>query len=151
MWGLLFCWIMKFCSCGGDAWQPQRTEPCQCEWPALGIQWATARSNAASAVPNRCGRSCTGCSSWTEQVVCGGCGFVRFWSFPVMEAVFVNQCAQSPASVYTHCWACHGALQSQLQPLQCSAGVVEPALGAVAAGLGRWHLGVAVLPDSGLH
>ena len=40
---------------------------------------------------------------------------------------------------------CHGALQGQMQPLQCIAVVVEPALGA-AAGLGtRWYVGVAVL------
>ena len=42
-------------------------------------------------------------------------------------------------------WACLGALQDQMQPLQCSAGVVELALGA-AAGLGRGFVGVAVLP-----
>ena len=34
-------------------------------------------------------------------------------------------------------WACHGGMQGNMQPLQCAAGVVEPALG-VAAGLGRW-------------
>ena len=45
-------------------------------------------------------------------------------------------------------WACHGALQGQMQPLQCEAGVVEPALGA-AAGLGRWFVGVAVLQVCG--
>ena len=33
-------------------------------------------------------------------------------------------------------WAFHGALQGQMQPLLCAAGVVEPALGA-AAGLSR--------------
>ena len=42
-------------------------------------------------------------------------------------------------------WACHGALQGQMQPLRCAAGVVEPSVGA-AAGLGRWFVGVAVLP-----
>ena len=36
-----------------------------------------------------------------------------------------------------------------MQVLQSGAGVVEPALGA-AAGLGRWFLGVAVLPLSGV-
>ena len=45
-------------------------------------------------------------------------------------------------------WACHGALQGQMQPLQFAAGVVEPALGA-AAGLGGWFVGVAVLPVCG--
>ena len=45
-------------------------------------------------------------------------------------------------------WACHEALQGQLQPLQCAAGVVGPVLGA-AAGPGRWFVGVAVLPVCG--
>ena len=49
-------------------------------------------------------------------------------------------CAQS--------WACNGALQGQMQPLQCSAGVLGPVLGA-AAGLGRWFVGVAILPVCG--
>ena len=40
-------------------------------------------------------------------------------------------------------WACHGGLEGQLYNLQCAAGVVVPALGAVA-GLGRWFVGVAV-------
>ena len=45
-------------------------------------------------------------------------------------------------------WANNGALPGQMEPLQYSAGVVEPALGA-AAGLGRWFVGVAVLPVCG--
>ena len=45
-------------------------------------------------------------------------------------------------------WACQGALQVQMQALQCEAGVVGPALGA-AAGLGKWFVGVAVLPVCG--
>ena len=40
-------------------------------------------------------------------------------------------------------WACYGALQSQMQLLQCAAGVAGPALGA-AAGLGVWFVGPAV-------
>ena len=70
-----------------------------CVWPALGISWGTARSNAASAVPRRCGGSCTGCCGRAVQVVCKGRGFGRFWSFSVMEAIPGNHCAQSPASV----------------------------------------------------
>ena len=45
-------------------------------------------------------------------------------------------------------WACRGALQGQMQPLLCAAGVVGPALGA-AAGPGRWLVGGAVLPVCG--
>ena len=45
-------------------------------------------------------------------------------------------------------WACHEALQGQMQPLHCAAGVVGPALGA-AVGLGGWFVGVAVVPVCG--
>ena len=45
-------------------------------------------------------------------------------------------------------WACHGPVQSQMQPLQCTTGVVQPALGA-AARLGRWFVGFAVMPVCG--
>ena len=45
-------------------------------------------------------------------------------------------------------WACHYPLQGQVKPLQCEAGMVEPALGAVA-GLGWWFVGGAVLPNAG--
>ena len=42
-------------------------------------------------------------------------------------------------------WVYHGVLEIQMQPLNCSANLVEPALGAAAAGLYRWFLGVEVL------
>ena len=45
-------------------------------------------------------------------------------------------------------WACQGALQGQMQPLLCAAGVVVPALGA-AAGLCSLLVGGAVLPVCG--
>ena len=46
-------------------------------------------------------------------------------------------------------WACHGALQGQMQHLQYAAGVLRPALWA-AAGLGRrWFVGGGVLPVCG--
>ena len=45
-------------------------------------------------------------------------------------------------------WAYHGTLQGQMQSLQCAAALVGPALGA-AAELGRWFVGVAVLPVLG--
>ena len=176
-----------------------------CEWPALGIPWATARSNAACAVISRSGGACTvGCGS-AGQVVCeASFGFVTFWSRSVMQALLGNHCAQSPANVWVaspghalgHCkvkctlcsgqqvwwslhwglrqccagglrgfsrfchilelffsnagcarqplrtaprqcvggqpWACPGPLQGQMDPVQWSAGLVEPALGAAA-------------------
>ena len=45
-------------------------------------------------------------------------------------------------------WACRGALQFQMQPLLCASEVVGPALGA-ATELGRWFVGVVVLPVCG--
>ena len=46
-------------------------------------------------------------------------------------------------------WACHGALQDQLQPLRCVAALVKSALGPIA-GLGRKLAEiVAVVPVSG--
>ena len=77
------------------------------------------------------------------QVVCWGCGFADLWRFPEEEgAALGNQSAQSPA-ISGQPWACHGALQSQMQPLQSAAGVVEVELGA-AVGLGRLVVGVVV-------
>ena len=70
-----------------------------CEWPSLGITLATVRSNAASAVCNRCGGACTGACSRAGQVVCRGCGFAGLWRFPEEEAALGNHSAQSPASV----------------------------------------------------
>ena len=71
-----------------------------CEWPALGMPWGTARSNAASAVCSRVGGACTGgCGRGAVQVVSGGCGFADLGRFPKEEAALGNHCAQSPASV----------------------------------------------------
>ena len=41
-----------------------------CEWPVMGMTWATARSNAASAVRSRCGGLCTVCHGRAGQVAC---------------------------------------------------------------------------------
>ena len=43
----------------------------------------------------------------------------------------------------------HKALQGQMQPLLCAAGVVGPALGAAAVGSCRWLVGGPVLPVCG--
>ena len=69
------------------------------EWPALGMPWPTASSNAASAVCSRCGGACTGHFDRTSWVVCGRCGFAERWSFQDVEAQLGNHSAQSPASV----------------------------------------------------
>ena len=70
-----------------------------CEWPALGMPWATARPNTACAVCGRFGGACTGCCGRAVQVGCGGYRFTECWSFPDVEAPLGNHSAQSPASV----------------------------------------------------
>ena len=71
-----------------------------CEGPVQGMPWATAWSNAASAVCSRCGGACTGCCGRAGQVVCGGCGFAECWSFPGVEIPLENHhSAQNPACV----------------------------------------------------
>ncbi len=103
-----------------------------CGWPALGIPWGTARSNAIGAACSRGGGASTGGGGRSEKEVCGGCGFAGLWRFPAEEeAALGNQSAQSPASV----WVASpghavGHFKVQMQPVQWSAGLVEPALGA---------------------
>ena len=72
-----------------------------CEWPALGIPWGTARSNAASTVCSRRSAACTGCCGRAGQVVyMGDCGFAEYWSVPEdVEVPLGNHSAQSPASL----------------------------------------------------
>ena len=70
-----------------------------CEWPALGMPWATVRSNRTSLLVSRCGGACTRGCGRAGQVVCGGCGFAGLWRFPEEEAALDNHSAQSPASV----------------------------------------------------
>ena len=125
-----------------------------CEWPALGTPWDTARSAAASAVRSRSGGAGTGERRSTGQGACGGCGFAGWWTFPEEEAALGNHSAPQGTEpcqcVSGQPWACHGALQGQIQlrQLRTEEGVSGPALGA-AAGLGRWFVGVAVLPVCG--
>ena len=70
------------------------------EWPALGIPWATARSNEDSEVCSRSGGFCTVCCGRAGQVICEGCGFAGSWRFVAAEeAALGNHSAQSPASV----------------------------------------------------
>ena len=120
------------------------------EWPVLGMPWATARSNAAFAVCSRCGGACTGCCGRARQVVCGGCGFASTREFSSCGgAARQAQRTDSCQCVSGQPWACHGALQGQIQPLLCEVGVVGHALGAAAGVLCRWFIGGAVLPVGG--
>ena len=116
-----------------------------CEWPALGMPWGTSRSVVASAVLRRCvGASTRGCGRaghvvyWFCQFNCGiarGGGSTR-----QPQRTEPCQCVSGQP------WACHGALQVEMQPVLCAAGVVGPELGAAAGVLCRWFVGVAVLP-----
>jgi len=69
-----------------------------CEWLALSLPIATARSIAGSAVCRRCGGACTGCCGRDGQVVCGSCVLAEYWSFPDVKALLGNHSVQSPAS-----------------------------------------------------
>ena len=105
-----------------------------CVWSVLGMAWATAGSNVASAVSSRCGAACTGC-----------CSQLVFWVVILpLSGVFQLRRRRSATTV-------HRALPVYLWPglgmpwvtarlntdFVCAAGVVvEPALGA-AVGLGR--------------
>ena len=99
-----------------------------------------------------CKFKCSLCCCSTQQVWRG-----LPWGLRVCQFVEISRgggsTRQSQRTEPCQCesgqpWVCHGALQGQVQPLQCAAGVVEPALGA-AAGLVGWFVGVAVLPVCG--
>ena len=79
-------------------------------------------------------------------MICRGYGSAGLWRFPEQEAALSNHSVQSPASVWVACPG-HIIRHCKIKCSLCShtAGVVEPALGA-PAGLGRWFVGVAVLP-----
>ena len=126
-----------------------RALPVYEEWPALSMPWPTARRNAALAVCSRCGRAYTaGCCGRAGQVVWGGASIRELCSCGA--AARQSQRTEPCQYVSSQSWACYEPLQAQMQPLQCAAGVVEPALGA-AARLGRWFVkGGAVLLTAGV-
>ena len=83
----------------------------------------------------------------------GGWWGLRFSRFMEISRRGGGSTKQPQRTEPCHCvsgqpWAFHGALQYQIQYLQCAAGMVGPVLGA-AAGLGRWFVGVVVLPVCG--
>ena len=124
-----------------------------CRWLALGMPWGTARSNTASEVCSRRGGASLHWGLWLGWA--GGLWWwLRFYRFVEILRGGRRSTRQPQRTepcqrrVSGQPWACHGALQAQMQPLQFAAGVVEPDLGA-AAGLGRWFVGVAVLPVCG--
>ena len=121
-----------------------------CEWPALGMSWATTRSNTASAVWSRRVRSCTWlCVRAVQVVVCVGYSFPRTREFSSCRgSAWQPQCTEPCQCANGQPWAYHGLLQGQMEPLQCAAGLSDPVLGCVA-GLGRWFVEVVVLPVPG--
>ena len=75
-----------------------------CVWPALGMSWATTRSNAVSAVCSRSGWVEDGCWWWRAgQVVCVMCSCAGFWRFSMQEALLANHSAHSPANLCVPC------------------------------------------------
>jgi len=151
LWELRFCQILECFSGGGCAQQILCTEHCQC---VCDQPWACHGALQGQMHPQQCSAgvvelalgAAAGLDRWFVKVTVF-CQILGIFSFGV--------CAQQPLRtepcqcVCDQPWVWHGALQGQMQHLQCSAGVVEPVLGA-AAGLGRWFVGVAVLPDSGV-
>ena len=122
-----------------------------CKWPTLAMPWATARSNAASAVCSRCGGACTGCCSTAGQVVVfrGSVVFLMLKFARCGGPAWQPQHTEPCHCVSGQLWACHEPLQGQTQPLRCAAGLVELALGA-ETGLGRWFVVGADLLNAGV-
>ena len=115
------------------------------EWPALGMPWAIARSNAVSAACSSSGWAYTACCARAGEVVCGGCGFASLRELPSCGGAARQPRRSEPCQcVSGQPWAYHEVLKGQTQALQCAVGVVGPAL-AAAAGLGSWFAGEAVL------
>ena len=98
-----------------------------CEWSALGITWGTARSNADSSVLSRCGGAHTGGCGRAGQVVYGGCSFATLWRLPEGSTTRQPQRTEPCQCMSGQPRAFHGALQGQMQPLQCRADLVGPA------------------------
>ena len=72
-----------------------------CEWPALGMSRATARSDAASAVCIRCAGACTGCCGRAGQVISeGGAVLLNAGVFHMCRHRSATTGAQSPTSVW---------------------------------------------------
>ena len=93
------------------------------------MPWSTTRSNADSAVCSRFGGALAGAA----QGRAGGLWGLRFCR-SVESSRGGGSTRQPQRTEPCQClvgqlWACHGALQGQKQPLQCSAAVVGPALG----------------------
>ena len=120
-----------------------------CEWPALGMPWATVRPNAAFDMSSRLEKGL----HWVlRKGWAGGLRGLRFCRCVEISrgggSTRQPQCTEPCQRVSGEPWAFQGALQGKIQPLQCATGVVGPLLRA-AAGPGRWFVGVMVLPVCG--
>ena len=147
-----FCNILESFSDGCCARLPLRTEPHQCvsgqPWACSGplqvqmhpVQWSAGLVEPALG-------AVLGCAGGLR-------GFFRFCH--ILESFSDGACARQPLRteprqcVSGQPWACPGPLQGQMHPVQWSAGLVEPALGAAAV-LCRWFARLLpVLSHSGV-
>jgi len=140
--------MLEFSGCGGTAQHPLCTEPCQC---VSGQPWGYRGALQGQMQPLHCA------AGLLEPALSTAAGVSR-WC--VVGAGLLNagvtQWRCSATTAYRALPVCERpvlgmpkAQQDQMQPLQCAAGVMEPALGA-AAGLGRWCAGGAVLLNAGV-
>ena len=123
----------------GSTRQPSHTKPCQCvsgqPWACHGpledqmhpvVQWSAGLVEPARG-------AVLGCA--------GRLLYLRFCH--ILESFSDGACARQPLRtepcqcVSGQPWACPGPLQGQMHPVQLSAGLVEPALGAVLGCAGR--------------
>jgi len=132
------------------------------EEAALGNYSAQSPASVRMASPEHamehCKFKCSICS-WVQQVwwslhwgLRPGCSGGLLWGLCVCRFVKISrgggstwqpQRTEPCQCVSGQLWPCHGALQGQMQPLQCAEGVGGPALGAAAV-LGRWFVAVVV-------
>ena len=144
LWGLQFYQILEFSSGGVRAQQPLSTYFCVC---VRGQPWAC--HGELKAVYTLLS---TQQPWWTlhwvlRQGWAGGFWGIQFYHILnfISDGGFAQQHLRTEPCqcVCYQPWACHGALQGQMQPLKFLAGVVEPGLGA-AAGLSTWFAWVIV-------
>ena len=114
------------------------------------MPWGAVRSNAASTICTRYDGAFVG--GWVQKIWWSlHWGLRQGWAGGFQKeggSTRQPQRTEPCQCVVGKPLAFHGALQGQMQPLQCAAGVVKPEFGA-ALGLVRWFVGVAVLPVYG--
>ena len=131
-WGLRCCWSVDISRWGGSTQERQRTERCQCvkcqPWVCRGaMQGQMQPLQCAAGVAGPVLGAAAGLGRWFVVVAVF---FAGVWRFPEEEAALGNPQRTKPCQcVGSQPWACRGALQGQIQPLLCAAGLVGPAQG----------------------